>query len=215
MAVADLQHTILTSNKNIDQILGTYSGSLTISGTGSTFTFVTYDISAHTLGEKCFVKGIISFDSGTSWQDAGWIGRIPVSPFQSSIIIPAVSDGNVLIGASNNGVAFGIMYKLFIFARPGQGPQNPPSTPVLNKTTFSSKYNYQKIAFDVSTFSSSFAHNLGYIPKVSIFGTFTLNGVDVIAPNVSNDPSYVSATSVSTSSVAAPGYPNYFRVYHD
>jgi hypothetical protein len=64
------------------------------------------------------------------------------------------------------------MYKVVLFARPGQG--NITTQSLAQPLNFSARYNYQKIKFD-STYDFSFPsgtstatlnHGLGYIPKI-------------------------------------------------
>lgn len=213
MAILDYREVYFSSTKKIDQILGVYTGSVTLNNTGGLFTFARYNLVTNPLGETCFIKGIISFDSGTSWQDAYWFGRIPVAPSTDSLIIPAVFSDTISLIASANGTGYTIQYRLFIFAKPGQSPQNTP-TNIVSDVIFDSRDNYQKIAFDERTPDTSFTHNLGYIPKVSIFNDTSFGGNNCITPYGVSYPAIVSTTSVSMQS----GYEttdNYYRVYYD
>lgn len=213
--IADIKDAILTSEYKIDQILGVYSGSLTIAGTGGIGSPALYTIVGNPAGETCFIRGIISFDGGLSWQDASWEGKIPVSPNQNAFMFPAVSSTIVAYIAGNAGAAFNIQYQLFLYAKPSQSPQNYPTTYPANGIIFDSKYNYQKIAFDIATASLTLNHNLGYIPKVSVFEDFSLFSQVFVGPYTSNQPLLVDQNTVTIESGFGGDTTNWFRVYYD
>lgn len=214
MAINNPREALLYSGSKVDQILNVYTGSLVVAGTGGILPQVRYDIAGNAMNETAFIKGIISFDSGASWQSACWIGRIPTGAAPQSYIFPAVFPSGISILASNDGAAFTILYKLFVFAKPGQLWQYPPTT-LVNNIVFSSKYNYQKIAQDAVTTDFTYDHNMGYVPKVSVFNDFDIGGEICLAPYASNDSVYISTSSIVVPTDVFLGLNNYFRVYHD
>lgn len=214
MSLSNIAGASLTSSYKIDQILSTYSGSLTIVGTGSLFTFNKYPLASNPVGEMCFIRGIISFDNGVSWQSANWFGKIPVGAGQDAALAPVTSANTVAFQASNRGTNFNILYKVFLIAKPNQSPQNPPTTYPASGVVFSSKYNYQKIAFDIETAAGSFDHNLGYPPTVFVSSEDTINGELCTFSYFSNEAVEVDSTGV----YITPGFEsatNFFRVYYD
>lgn len=211
--ITDYRQLYFSSTKKIDQILGVYTGSVTLNNTGGLFNFSRYNLATNPLGETCFIKGIISFDSGVSWQDVVWFGRIPVSPSTDSLIYPAVFSDTISIVASANGTGYSIQYRLFIFAKPGQSPQSPP-TNIVSDVIFDSRDNYQKIAFDDRTSATSYAHNLGYVPKVSIFTDTSFGGNNCITPYTASYPAIVDTTGVYMQSGFETA-DNYYRIYYD
>jgi hypothetical protein len=211
--ISDYRDLHFSSTKKIDQILGVYTGSVTLNNTGSLFTFARYNLATNPVGETCFIKGIISFDSGSSWQAVNWFGHIPVAPNTDSLIYPAVFSDTISIIAAVNGTGYTIQYRLFIFAKPGQSPQTPPVN-IVSDVIFDSRDNYQKIAFDERTSATSYAHNLGYVPKVSIFTVTSFGGNECITTYGASYCPIIDTTSVTMRS----GYEtndNYYRIYYD
>lgn len=77
-------------------------------------------------------------------------------------------------GVGTTSAAYTFLYKVVIFARPGQGDITPQ--PVVQELNFSTAYNYQKIKRDSgpaaisipagATANVDVTHDLGYIPKI-------------------------------------------------
>lgn len=211
--ISDYRQVYFSSTKKIDQILGVYTGSVFLNNTGGSFNYARYNIAPNPLGETCFMKGVMSFDSGASWQDITWSGNIPVSPFTASFISDAVFSDTISIIASVDGTGYTIQYRVFIFAKPGQSPQLPP-TNIVSDVIFDSRDNYQKIAFDERTAATSYIHNLGYVPKVSVFTDTSFEGNNCITSYNPSYPAIVDSTGVYMQS-GWEATDNYYRIYYD
>jgi hypothetical protein len=209
MSITNIRGARITSTAKVDQILGVYTGSLSVPNTGGQFNIQRVDIASHSLGEPCFVIGIISFDGGTTWQDASMIGQQQVSPFALTIIIPSVYADTVSLRIGSDHV-YTLQYKLVLLAKPGQSPQNAPSG--VGDMIFSSLFNYQKIAFDENVTTGSLVHNLGYVPKVSAWVDLNDGTHDYIALYTSSNPPLVDETGVYEQDAASSVW---FRVYYD
>lgn len=165
----------------IDRIIGTTSGSFSVSApsaspgfTTNTATFVTG------FGDTCYFQGIFSTDGGTTWNDLGVYQpdlTSPAAPVLQTVTCEAYMNGGTLTLVGKNwydlvhstSSAYTIQYKVFFIAKNTQGSLTPLTSS--QKIFYSSAYNFQKIdfvgSFAVSTSASTtVSHNLGYVPKV-------------------------------------------------
>lgn len=170
-----------------DLILGTYTGTIISPAPAATpFTKTTTELAITTnIPESTFFQGIFSIDGGTTWVDFN--GQIPnlttpsMAALQTQMMYGHSAPGTLTLAADNwsyyNGTTttsapYTFLYKVVIFARPGQG--DITAQPVVNPLNFSTAYNYQKISRDsaasitipVGTATVNVSHNLGYVPKI-------------------------------------------------
>jgi hypothetical protein len=172
---------------NTDLILGTYSGSIFSPAPAATpFTHTSTSVTIPTnIPETTFFQGVFSTDGGTTWLDLNSQTPNLTAPglavLQTQVMYGhSVLNGLVLTadnwsyynGTTTTSASYTFLYKVVIFARPGQGDVTPQ--PVVQKVNFNTKNNYQKISRDsaanitlpVGTVTVNVAHNLGYIPKI-------------------------------------------------
>ncbi len=174
-----------------DLILGTFTGSLSSPATATTLfpdKTTTSVVIPTSISEKTFFQGVFSTDGGTSWVDFNGNKSVLLGTFanlQTQFMYGVSSAGALTLYADNwnrtsNGVnytasAYTFMYKVVLFAMPGQGDITPQT--VTQQRNFSSFTNYQKIfldstyTFDVPIANTSLVitHGLGYIPKMRTY----------------------------------------------
>lgn len=181
----DLSKVQYYSGYEVDQIIGVFTGSMSVgaptSGQGSLS--VTHNI-PHGFGDSAYFQGIFSVDGGSTWNDFGtqtpyFGGGLPT--FQTADCNASVDTTNASVTAISwydytysRSQAYNFTYKIFMIAK---NTMASPITPIniTNNVSFSSRYNYQKIAAKGSanlsvaygtTGSVTVSHSLGYIPKV-------------------------------------------------
>lgn len=247
--LSNVANVAFASSIPMDLILGTYTGSLASPApAASPFTKTTASVTITTnIAEKTFFQGIFSTDGGTTWLDFN--AQIPntTNPtniaLQTQMMYGYSQAGSLVLSADNwsyyNGTtttsaAYTFLYKVVIFALPGQGNVTPQ--PVVNPLNFSTKYNYQKIARDsgpaaislgIGTTTVNVTHNLGYIPKIrhyidnfSFAATSNLYDFGYFASNYTLFNCSIDTTKVSyffdNSGGAGPMTFNlYTRIYYD
>lgn len=192
MALLDnISQIAFTSLIPTDLILGTYTGSLLSTAPTATL-FPAKTTSSATIAtgipEKTFFQGVFSTDNGVTWVDFNSNKVLTLGTFanlQTQMMYGVSQAGTLTLNADNwnqtaNGSsytanAYTFLYKVVLFAMPGQGNVTPQL--VGQATNFNAKYNYQKIFRDskfdfnlpIGTTSSVITHNLGYIPKIRTY----------------------------------------------
>lgn len=190
--LANAKNFLYSSDYNIDQILGTYTGSFYSAAptaiTQRTISMIPVDTG---ITQTTFFSGVFSTDGGTTWQDfesqlpdfsAGVLAyqTITCSGASSPTGTFQITCNNYFNGTTNTGTAYTVQWKLVLYARPGQQPLTVQ--PIGSNFFLNSDINYQKICVDDSkTLSATsslsgnviavatFPHNLGYIPKIRGF----------------------------------------------
>lgn len=238
MGYKNIQHIHFASNLQIDKIVGTYTGSFTSTAptSGNTVTNDTTTVDT-TIEASLFFQGIYSIDGGTTWNDFEnsiydtAVGHV-LFPYFSVSASHDSTNGLITIVADNyynfytsSGVEYTVMYKIAIIAAPDTGVIEPQ--PVGSPIWFNSNYNYQKILSDNtdsvylpaggSEQTFTYAHNLGYIPKIRTFFK-TSAGVMYELAN------YTAGAAIDTDNVYVTMFPKlvgditgtlYTRIYYD
>lgn len=173
----------------IDQIIGVFSGSVSLSAPASVPGYTTGSAThAHNFGDSCYFQGIFSTDGGTTWNDFG--AQTPnyaaPAPQLQRVDVEAYSDSaNLYVQLVNwydlnhsAGTAYTVQYKVYALAK---NTMAAPIAPLQTnqKLAYSSAVNFQKIvlkgttsisvAAGVSGSSATITHNLGSIPKIRAF----------------------------------------------
>jgi hypothetical protein len=192
MALLDhVKDIAFASRIPVDQILGTFSGSLSVNAT-STTTFPD-KVSASTtvttnIPERTFFQGVFSTDNGVTWVDFNSNRSIQLGGFanlQTQMVYGRSLPGQLVITGDNwnrtsDGITFTaspvtFLFKVVLFAMPGQGNITPQ--PAAQQRNFNSQLNYQKIFTDtpanfswpIGATTATLNHNLGYVPKYRLY----------------------------------------------
>lgn len=184
----NVQNIAFASSIPTDLILGTYTGSISVAAPTATTYSQKQSASATVatgIPERTFFQGVFSTNNGSTWVDFN--SNVPVTlgsfaNLQTQMMYACSKPNSIVINVDNwNKTADGInytasaymfLYKIVLFAKPGQGDIIPQ--PVTQQQNFTSFTNYQKIFKDsiynftlpVGTSTSTITHNLGYIPKL-------------------------------------------------
>jgi hypothetical protein len=203
----DPRKFLFHSGYKIDQILGTYTGSLYNPAPAAnpfTCNTVSVDISTN-INDTTFFQGIYSINGGGTWNDLNChipnLSTPSVPAFQTQTmyarslpnILRLYSDNwSYYNGSTTTSSDYTFLYKVIIFAKSNQGLVTPQ--PIGSKFHFNSAYNYQKIAVDdVRTVTIpntgtnttiSVPHNLNYIPKVRSFMENWIDGMGTLQPGL-------------------------------
>jgi hypothetical protein len=165
---------------NIDQIIGTTSGSFTVAAPTAVAGYLTNTQSFNTqFNDSCFFQGIFSTNGGTTWNDFGVYQpnlTTPGEPVLQTVTCQGYMQGETFIAVGKNwydnvhstSATYTIEYKVVFFAKNTQEILEPLSS-VLD-LFYTSAVNFQKVfstgEFNSSTSSStSITHDLGYAPK--------------------------------------------------
>lgn len=179
MTVSPSKLQIVVPDYPLDQIIGYFTGSVAV-GSGGTPSNTTISI-PHGFGDSCYFQGIFSSDNGVTWNDFGTEIPTPGSPlptFQTIGCNTYTDTTNInIIGINWTGTPVTVLYKLYALAKNTMAaPLNP--IPTTQKLSFSSGFNFQRIAFKGTvplnvplntTGSQVVIHNLGYVPIVRAF----------------------------------------------
>lgn len=208
----------------IDQVLGSYSGSFSAPGSGATTTFPI----PNGLGAQTLFYGQFNVDGGTYYALDGTV--IIGGSEKLFVSVYADTNNNLVMWAINTDtVAHTIGYKLVAISARGNGAITPQ--PTSQKLLLSSSYNYPKIALigslsaSVSTSSVQLTvqHNLGVIPYAHFWvgmsgniynpASTTFNPTSNLTTEIQVDTSNVNAwfALVSGSSTVTL----YYRLYYD
>lgn len=223
--MGDTSKIVFDSRIPTDKLLGSYDSFLVSSNSTPNSTVTTTSVHVTNIPETTFVVGIFSVDGGTTWQ--GMEAEVDHSDNQGAITVYAQSkSGSVEIVASNSrsfsapagAFVFTVLYKVMLLAKPDTGNVTPQ--PIGSNVYFDSRKNYQKIAVDTyvtisgTNVSTSFSHNLGYIPRVRIF--YETGGVLRIRGGITTSRTDITTTQVTVSMSGT--YSNtklYARIYYN
>lgn len=180
---------MLVPDYPLDQIIGIFTGTLSIPApTLGGQTTTTTDVKPYGFGDSCYFQGIFTTNGGTTYNDFGAQTpnlATPTQPVLQTVDCQATSSPTGLTVTVINyydnvhgaGTAYTLSYKVFLLAKNTMAqPLNP--LPTNQKLSFSSQYNFQRIAKKDTlhltvaagnTGSVSAIHGLGFIPDIRAF----------------------------------------------
>lgn len=174
--MVDLRKLYFHSGYGIDQIIGTYTGSFVAAAPaplGSPLR--TAQIISTSIPESTFFQGIFSIDGGTKWYKFN-VDTSPAVLGSQVLVYGGSTPGSLTLTAVNSTtsspLAFTVLYRVALIAKPDQGTINPQ--PTISNIVFNSRENYLKIILDSMTDISLgvggttkqvYLHNLGYFSQ--------------------------------------------------
>lgn len=177
---------IVDSRYPIDKIIGTLTGSFSLSAPAANATnTVTFPWTTN-IADTTLFQGVYSVDGGTTWNPLQYrknhVETVdPAVNPQGELFVYGESKSNLLniVGSNQRnasstfGTDYTVQFKVALIAKRDQGTITPQ--PIGSATLFDSRLDYQKIAVDDVTaisgsgLTTTIPHNLGYIPKVRVF----------------------------------------------